>query len=118
VLPERPAEHVVLLGDQRDVAAQVVQRQLDQRHAAVRADEPVVHREPVPGPREVGVPPRTPMSGVPGSFSGNGFTNEGYAAGRRDFDWFFTDRGHLRTVRIVRPDTPGGCNPPRVPAKV
>jgi hypothetical protein len=33
---QRPAAHVVLLGDQRDVPVQLRQRQLDERHAAHR----------------------------------------------------------------------------------
>ena len=34
--PDRAHEHVVLLGDQRDLAAQLVERQVDQPHAADR----------------------------------------------------------------------------------
>ena len=34
VLPQRAEEDVVLLGDQRDLLAQLLQRQLHQRHAA------------------------------------------------------------------------------------
>ena len=41
VLAQRPDEHVVLLGDQRDVSAQLRQRQLDEADAADASPRPV-----------------------------------------------------------------------------
>ena len=58
VLPDRPDEDVMLLGDQRDVATQVVQGQLDQAHIADR------HR---PGARRVDAGQQSTEGGLAGT---------------------------------------------------